>query len=304
MRAAVLILALVASGEASAHTGHVHWDELDATWTFDPWVVGPLTASSVLYVIGVARLWSRAGRGRGVHGWQVACFAAAWLMLVAALVAPLHWLGGRLFTAHMIEHEILMAVAAPLLVVARPIGAILWALPASWRRASGGLAQTPVLATLWGWLTDPLIATVLHGIALWAWHVPAFYEAALASGRLHWLQHLSFFVTALFFWWSLLRGRARERGYGAAVMYLFATSLHTGLLGILLALARQPLYPAQTRTALEWGLTSLEDQQLAGLVMWVPAGLVYAAAALALAGVWIARSGAVARRGDAHALAR
>jgi putative membrane protein len=304
MRAAILVLALVASGEAHAHTGHVHWDELDTTWTFDPWVVAPLSVSTVLYTIGVARLWGRAGRGRGVRPWQVACFAGAWLLLVAALVAPLHWLGGRLFTAHMVEHEILMALAAPLLVVARPIGAILWALPAGWRRAFGSLGQVPAIAVLWGWLTDPLIATILHGVALWAWHIPAFYEAALASSRLHWLQHLSFFVTALFFWWSLLRGRARERGYGAAVMYLFATSLHSAFLGILLAVARQPLYPLQTRTALEWGLTPLEDQQLAGLIMWVPAGLVYAAAALALAGLWIARSGAAAKRGGIHVLAR
>ena len=304
MRLLLLVLALAASGEAWAHAGHVHWLELGTTWTWDGWVVLPLAASLALYSIGVTRLWRRAGRGRGVRAWQVACFASAWLLLVVALVAPLHWLGGRLFTAHMIEHEILMTMAAPLLVVARPIGAILWAVPASWRRRSGGLAQTPALATLWNWLTDPLIATVLHGVALWAWHVPALYDAALASERLHWLQHLSFFATALFFWWSLLRGRARERGYGAAVLYLFATSLHSGFLGILLALARQPLYPAQTRNALEWGLTPLEDQQLAGLIMWVPAGLIYAAAALALAGVWIARSGADAKRGEAHALAR
>jgi putative membrane protein len=266
-------------------------------------VIVPLAVSLALYTTGVARLWARAGRGRGVHVWQVACFAAAWLLLAAALVGPLHWLGGRLFAAHMIEHEILMALAAPLLVVARPIGAILWALPAQWRRGLGGLAQKPALAAVWSRLTDPLIATILHGIALWTWHIPAFYEAALASSRLHWLQHLSFLATALLFWWSLLRGRARERGYGLAVLYLFATSLHTGFLGILLALARQPLYPVQTRTALEWGLTPLEDQQLAGLIMWVPAGLVYAVAALALAGIWIARSG-LSGQGGTHALAR
>jgi putative membrane protein len=224
------------------------------------------------------------------------------LLLFAALVAPLHWLGERLFAAHMIEHEILMGVAAPLLVVARPIGAILWAVPRGWRRGSGRAAQQPALARLWGWLTDPLIATILHGIALWAWHVPAFYDAALTSDRLHWLQHLSFFVTALFFWWALLRGRARERGYGAAVFYLFATSLHSGFLGILIALARQPLYPLQTKTALEWGLTPLEDQQVAGLIMWVPGGMVYAVAALALAGLWISRS-ATSGPGGRHALA-
>jgi putative membrane protein len=303
MRALVVFVAWLAAGAASAHTNDVHWLEFAATWTWDAWIVVPLGASVSLYGIGLARLWRRAGAGRGVRFWQAACFSAAWLLLVAALVAPLHWLGERLFTAHMIEHEILMVLAAPLLVVARPVGAILWALPTAWRRVSGAAAQSRAVAAAWRRLTDPLIATILHGIALWMWHIPALYEAALSSGRLHWLQHLSFFATALLFWWSLLRGRERERGYGAAVIYLFATSLHTGFLGILLALARQPLYPVQTRTALEWGLTALEDQQLAGLIMWVPAGLVYAAAALALAGLWIARSGVTARRGGAHAVA-
>jgi putative membrane protein len=303
MRAPLVILACLVAREAFAHTGEVHWFEFGATWTWDAWIVLPLLSSIVLYSIGIVRLWRRAGAGRGVRVWQAVCFATAWLLLVAALVAPLHWLGERLFTAHMVEHEILMVLAAPLLVVARPIGAILWAMPARWRRASGAVTQLRGMAVAWRWLTDPLIATVLHGVGLWAWHIPALYEAALASGRLHWLQHLSFFATALLFWWSLLRGRARERGYGAAVIYLFATSLHTGFLGILLALARQPLYPVQTRTALEWGLTPLEDQQLAGLIMWVPAGLIYAAAALVLAGLWIARSGASVRRGGAHALA-
>jgi cytochrome c oxidase assembly factor CtaG len=294
----IVLLALLTPGAARAHAGHVHWDELGVTWTWDPWVVAPLAASGLLYSVGVARLWRRAGVGRGVRLWQVACFALGWLLLAGALVAPLHWLGERLFTAHMIEHEILMAMAAPLLVVSRPVGAVLWAVPESWRRASGRVAQTSAVAALWRWLTDPLVATILHGLALWIWHVPALFDAALASDRLHWLQHVSFFVTALFFWWSLLRGRTRERGYGVAVLYLFATSLHSAFLGILLAMAPHPLYPAQTRGAPEWGLTPLEDQQLAGLIMWVPAGMIYMVAALALAGVWIARSGS---HGRAHA---
>jgi cytochrome c oxidase assembly factor CtaG len=303
MKRAALVVPAVLPGNAWAHAGHVHWSELDTSWTWDPWITVPLAVSLILYSVGVSRLWRRAGRGRGVRVWQVACFALAWLLLVAALVAPLHWLGERLFYAHMIEHEILMVMAAPLLVVARPVGAMLWAIPAGWRRGLGGAARDRIAAALWRWLTDPTVATVLHAVALWGWHVPAFYDAALSSDRLHWLQHVSFFATALLFWWSLLRGRSRERGYGAAVLYLFATSLHTGLLGVLLAMARQPLYPMQTRTTLEWGLTPLEDQQLAGLIMWVPAGMIYAVAALALAGVWIARSGG-SSRAMGHAVSR
>jgi putative membrane protein len=300
MRALVLLVLLLTAGEAQAHAGHVHWLEGGTTWTWDPQVTLPLALSGGLYLVGTVRLWRRAGIGRGVRVWQAACFALGWLLLVFALVAPLHWLGERLFFAHMIEHEILMAVAAPLLVVGSPV-AMLWAMPGSLRRSLGGIGQMKAVARCWAWLTDPLVATLLHGAAVWLWHAPALYEAALADPWIHWLQHLSFFVTALLFWRALLQGPERERGYGVAVFYLFVTSLHTGFLGILLSLMRHAIYPVQTSRAAEWGLTSLEDQQLAGLFMWIPAGLVYAAAALILAGLWIARSGSSRSRGGRHA---
>ena len=300
MRWAAILVPLAGAGEAQAHAGHVHWLELGTTWTWDPWVTLPLALSGALYLAGVSRLWGRAGIGRGVRSWQAACFSLGWALLAFALVAPLHWLGGRLFVAHMVEHEILMTAAAPLLVLGRPI-AMLWALPARWRRRVGGLGQVAQVATAWSWLTTPLVATFLHGAALWVWHVPVLYGAALADPWIHWLQHVSFFGTALLFWRAMLQGR--ERAYGAAVFYLFVTSLHTGFLGILLAFARRPLYPAQTAAAPEWGLTPLEDQQLAGLFMWIPAGLVYAGAALTLAGLWIARSGMQGSRGGSNAVA-
>jgi cytochrome c oxidase assembly factor CtaG len=303
MRGLALLLALLLPGRALAHAGHLHWTEIGTTWTWDPWVVLPLTLSGSLYAAGAFRLWRRAGVGRGVRLWQAGCFALGWLLLAGALVTPLHWLGERLFVAHMVEHEILMAVSAPLLIVARPVGAMLWALPARWRRRVGSLGRVPALARSWSILTNAPIATILHGAALWVWHIPALYEAALADPWVHWLQHVSFFATALLFWRALLQGPERERAYGAAVFYLFATSLHTGFLGILLAVARQPIYPLQTGTAPEWGLTPLEDQQLAGLVMWIPAGLIYAGAALALAGLWIARSASDLRTGGRHAYA-
>jgi putative membrane protein len=300
MRTLFILLILLVADEAQAHAGHVHWLEGSTTWTWDLQVTLPLALSGGLYLIGTMRLWHRAGFGRGVRVWQAACFGLGWLLLVFALVTPVHWLGERLFFAHMIEHEILMAAAAPLLVVGNPV-AMLWAMPASARRSLGGFGQVAAVARIWAWLTNPLVATLLHGTAVWFWHAPALYEAALSNSWIHWLQHLSFFVTALLFWRALLQGRERERGYGVAVFYLFITSLHTGFLGILLSLTRHAIYPTQTSGAAEWGLTPLEDQQLAGLFMWIPAGLVYAGAALILAGLWIARSGSSRSRGGRHA---
>jgi cytochrome c oxidase assembly factor CtaG len=204
-----------------------------------------------------------------------------------ALVSPLHDISRRFFTAHMAEHELVMTIAAPLLVLSRPLPAMLWAFPRSWRaRVASGSKLT---AYLLGWdiWSRPLVATVTHGIAIWAWHVPVAFDAALSSEALHWLQHLSFFVTAMFFWWSLLGQRQRA---GVAVAELFVTGMHTGALGVLIALARQPMYPAQAALARAYGADPLADQQLAGLIMWVPAGSVYVGAALAIALLWIARS--------------
>jgi cytochrome c oxidase assembly factor CtaG len=277
-----LIVAVAAAGPAAAHGDEAH--ALEPAWTLDPWIVAPLLIGALLYGIGSLRLRIRghAGRQRLRH---MLAFWAGWAALAGALVSPLHWLGEHLFTFHMIEHEIVMAVAAPLIVVARPVAAFFWALPRSGRRAMLRVFQA--LRGAWTYLTGGNVATLLHGLAIWIWHIPLFFDAAVTDAALHRLQHLSFFLAAVLFWWSVLRVSDR----GIAAWHLFLTMLHTSMLGALMALAPRVLYVAQTRTAADWGLTPLEDQQLAGIVMWVPAGTVYAGAALALLALWIGRSG-------------
>ncbi|MBS0644140.1 MAG: cytochrome c oxidase assembly protein [Acetobacteraceae bacterium] len=273
-----VLLALLLPGQAVAH-------EIEAGLTFDPWVILPWQLSGWLFVLGVLRLWRRAGAGRGI-GWRhVAYFAAGWVGLALALISPLYQAGEQLFTAHMVEHEIIMAAAAPLLVLGRPIGAFAWALPARARPLFGRWSRRFMLT--------PLPATILHGVAIWAWHAPVLFDAAVASVAMHRLQHVSFLLTALAFWWALLRRCDR----GVAVLHLFATMVHTTLLGALLVVAPRVLYLRQTQDSAAWGLSPLHDQQLAGLVMWVPAGTVYAGAALALAALWIRGSGSARRYG-------
>ena len=288
MRALIPAMVLLLPMAARAHGDEGH----GAPWTFDPWVVLPLLLSLGAYAAGTARLWRRAGFGRGIRPWQLGTYLAGWALMAGTLLSPLHWLGERVFTLHMIEHEVVMALAAPLLVLARPAGALAWALPAAWRRPM--LRWRP--RGLWAVLTAPVFATVAHGIAIWAWHVPALFDAAVQHVTLHRLQHLSFVLTALLFWWALLRRCTA----GAAAMHLFVTMLHTGLLGTLMALAPRVLYGAQTARSGLLGLTALEDQQLAGLVMWIPAGTVYAGAALAFLAIWIQRSGRAAGVADAR----
>jgi len=152
-------------------------------------------------------------------------------------------------------------------------------------------------------LSDPPVATLLqHGLVSLARSGPLRCRVAQFPGALGAASELSGHGASVLVVAAEGQGRARQRGYGAAVFYLFVTALHSGFLGILLTVAREPIYPLQTSAAPEWGLTPLEDQQLAGLIMWVPAGLVYAVAALALAGLWIRHSGLAAKRDGSDAL--
>jgi cytochrome c oxidase assembly factor CtaG len=145
-----------------------------------------------------------------------------------------------------------------------------------------------------GALTAPAVASAVHAAALAVWHLPAPYEATHTSESLHALQHLSFLGTALVFWWALLRPpRGRE---GEAVVYLFATTLLTGALGALLAFAPELWYPHYAATTGTWGIAPLDDQQLGGVIMWVPGGGSYLLAALALFGTWLRDSERRARQ--------
>ncbi|NOJ42179.1 cytochrome c oxidase assembly protein [Bradyrhizobium australiense] len=289
---AILTLSL-STDRLFAHGPETHSN--DPSWTFDPWIIIPLLVLGVPYAVGSVVLWRRTTVARSLRQWQALSFLGGWLTIAAALVSPLHWLGEHLFCFHMIEHEILMAVSAPLLVVARPIGTLLWSLPRDIRAAAGRLLKRPPVSLTWAWLTTGRNATLVHGGAIWAWHAPILFDAAVTSAPIHRLQHLSFLLTAVLFWWSVLwRSNA-----GVAAWHLFVTMLHTTILGALMALAPGVLYQPQPATAAAWGLTPLEDQQLAGLIMWVPAATIYAAAALALIALWIRRSSETGRRGDA-----
>lgn len=251
-------------------------------WEFDPGVVAPLLLSAVLYAMG-----SR--RHLGVTRLQRWCFWCGWVSLALALVSPLHPLGEMLFSAHMVQHEILMLIAAPLLVLSRPLVTFLWALPFEWRRTLGRWSKTDPIRGSWLLLTAPFAAWLIHGLAIWLWHLPVLFQATLSSDLAHTAQHLSFFLSALLFWWALFYAHGR-RAYGTGVLAIFTTAIHTGILGALLTFSPRPWYPAYANTTQPWGLSPLQDQQIGGLIMWVPASLVYLGAGLALFATWMKES--------------
>jgi putative membrane protein len=288
-RISLAALAAMNAGSALAHEvagSRRPAAQLELRWSAEPWVIACLALSLLAYAIGVARLWSHAGRGRGIGMAPVAAFGAGWLLLFVALVSPLDALGGQLFSAHMLQHELLMVVVAPLMVVGRPLAAWAWALPPAARRGAGAVFRHPFWRRPWLWLSAPLGARLIHAAALRLWHVPAWFEAALASDAVHAWQHFGFLFSALLFWWSAL-GQVSRAAQGTALVFLFTTMMHTGALGALLALSPVAWYPHYLVTTAALGWDAIEDQQLGGLVMWVPAGLAYLGAGLALAWRWL-----------------
>lgn len=205
-------------------------------------------------------------------------FAGGWVVLVLAFISPVARLGGALFSVHMVQHELLMVVAAPLLVLAQPTASLLRSSPVAVRRTVAHWLAKRWMTRVWRFVRLPLAAWLIHFVVLWGWHVPSAFELALRSPAVHVLQHLSFLLAALLFWHAMLRSRA---AYGPAVLYLFTTALHAGVLGALLTFAPAPWYSGYAGSEVG-GLTALEDQQLGGLIMWIVGALPYLGATLVL----------------------
>ena len=286
-------MSLIHPGEAHAGPGRdlsgAPFDWL-TSWSWDPLVSVSLAISAGLYGLGLVHLWRTPGGRRAVRPWQAAAFAVGWLSLVIALISPLDELSDILFSAHMTQHELLMVIAAPLMVLGRPLIVMLWAFRAGHRQRLTAWTRTPLVARTWHGVTGPLTVWVLHALALWIWHLPVLYQAALESDAVHVVQHLSFFVTAALFWWALVHGRYGRIGYGMAVLFLFTTALHSGALGALFTFGSEVTYPLYAERSAAFGVSALEDQQLAGLIMWVPFSLTFLIVGLALFAAWLGES--------------
>ncbi|MEJ7930873.1 cytochrome c oxidase assembly protein [Ramlibacter sp. AN1015] len=271
--------------------GHDLWH----AWSDQLWLWLLWGLPGLLVVGGIARLWGQARWGAGVSFAQAGCFVAGWLALGASLLSPLDAFGEVLFWAHMVQHEVVLLVAAPLLVLSRPLGPLVWGLPAAWRPGAAKLARGLGLQWAMRITTRPLTAWWVHAVILWGWHVPVLFDAAVRHQWVHDLQHTSFLLASLVFWWALFQGRGGREREGAAIFYLFTTLLHTSALGALLTFSRRVWYPVYEGRTQAWGLTALEDQQLGGLIMWVPGGMVFLAAALVLFASWLESGNTTAR---------
>jgi len=253
-------------------------------WNWDALVLFNLTLLAAIYICGFARLRRRTSPGRGLYRARAAAFYISIAVVFIALISPLDGLSEESASAHMLQHMLLMVVAAPLFMFAMPGFVLTWGIAPSWRAAAARFRARFDLPLL----RRPLVPWAFYAAALWIWHLPAAYEAALVDPLVHDVQHLSFFGIACLFWRGLLTASPRRRWEPlAAVVALFTTSLHASLLGVFMASSREPWYDVYSRPT-AWGLTPLEDQHLAGLIMWMPACLIYPAVAATITGMWLA----------------
>lgn len=243
-------------------------------WSFDPLVCVLLMLAHWLYGRGIARAWKQAGVGRIIPRWRVACFLAGELVLVVALVSPLDPLGETLLSAHMAQHILLTALAPPLLLLGTPVLAWTWSLPRAWRRV-GTAPLVRGAAMMLDALSGPLIAGLIATAVMWAWHAPALFEAALENSAVHTLEHITFFLGAVIGWRASLSPHTSAIAAAVSTLLVFMAG---GMLGGVLSLAPLPLYDWYGNSALLWSISPLEDQQIAGLLMWVIAGGIYLAA--------------------------
>ena len=251
-------------------------------WGGDPGALVSVLAIAVLYGVGAWRLWRIAGSAHVVSRAEVAAFYAGILTLLVALCSPLDAVADTLFSAHMLQHVLLIAVAAPLAVLGAPLLPFMWAFPRRVRVGAGRTWNAIGLRKGGAALARPVPAWGLHTVALWAWHLPGPYSAALASAPIHALEHICFYTTALLVWWVALRPLRGRGGIGGSLFVLIGTLVQSGALGAILTFSGTPWYYAQSAGAGAWHLTALEDQQMAGLIMWIPASFFYLIGILAV----------------------
>jgi len=257
------------------------------SWTWDPAVLFLLLASAVAYGVGSRRLRTL-HRGPFVtrSRWY---FWGGWALLVVALVSPLDAMSEALLSAHMTQHIILGLLAPLLLVSGHPLTIGSFALRPQERAAMRWWSRRLGIAALRRHpIAVGLTVVGLHLGAFWFWHVPGPYDLAVQRSLVHAVEHLSLFGTGLLLWAAIARSRTVDRG-GMAVAVLFLAGLGSGALAALLTLGPHAFYSVHRGTTGAWGLTPLEDQQLAGAIMWVPGGMIYAIAALVIFVRWLDR---------------
>jgi len=226
------------------------------------------------------RRFARRHRLDGAYQTRATYFILGYAALLVALLSPLHAVGEQLFSVHMVQHLLLTLVAAPLLLLSNSMPVLMWALPPRYRAAVGGLVGQPgAFRSGMYWLGKPFVAGVIFVVTQWAWHQPLAYQWALDNLWAHYFEHLTFFLTAILFWWPVIGAAPLPSplGYPGRMAYTFLGWMPNTLLGAGITLSHAPLYSLYVTSAAVYGIDPAFDQQLAGLIMWIPGDILFAA---------------------------
>jgi cytochrome c oxidase assembly factor CtaG len=259
--------------------------QLLRVWDPRPEVVLVLLLAATLFSLGWWRLRQVPSR-RFARGWRLAAYLSGLALLGLALLSPIDTLASYLLSMHMVQHLLLIMLAPAFLLIANPLAFTLWGMPAGLRHRAGGLLRSG------SWLRRALKTTTSPGVVwialvviLVGWHDPRAYDAALRSEIVHNLEHLTFFGVAMLFWWHVTGAGPRLHGSvsaGIRIALLLATIPITMGIGIVIALSTGPIYLNYLTVPRVLGLSVMEDQRLAGAIMWIPGSMMLILAALIL----------------------
>ena len=254
-------------------------------WSLDPVVLAGLAALALLFARGWARMRPQP------HAWRALAFYSGLATIFVALISPLAALAEELFLAHMVQHLLLIMVAIPLLLLGTPSLVLLQGLPRAARpRAVRPLARQRALRAVLRVVSNPLVSLGTYITLLSLWHVPAWYDAALASAPVHALEHATFLLIATLFWGQVIDPEPWRAplAHPLRIVYLFVATAHNTLLGGILSFAEPTLYAYGTLATRPFDLSAAADQQWGGIIMWVPGGMVHLVAISLVFAVWLA----------------
>ncbi|HEU4474247.1 MAG TPA: cytochrome c oxidase assembly protein [Gemmatimonadales bacterium] len=233
-------------------------------WSLHPSVLIGTGLLGALYFWGIGPLRRDRALGPPAPAWKVASFCGGLLVLLVSLNGPMHDLSDYyLFSAHMVQHLLLTLLLPPLLIAGTP-GWLLRPL----------LQRRPILAVA-RLLSHPVMAAVLYTVTIAVWHLTPFYELMMRSHDVHIATHLMFIVAATILWWPVMSPvpELARLSYGMGMLYLFLAGIPMQIVAALITLSDEVRYPWYSAAPRTWGLSPLDDQQLGGLLMWVPGNL-------------------------------
>jgi putative membrane protein len=271
-----ILLGLFLIASTSGASAHAVADDAQTSTILRLLETVVIVAAVLLYARGVIRIRRDVGPDRVVSRSQTVAFGLAMSLFVLILSPPVDEITDALFSAHMAQHLVLILFIPPLLVWSRPVLVAVWGLPRRWRKDFATAGFVHWLRSTVYWVMEPLIVAILFLGAFCFWHLPRPYAWALSNEWLHTVEHLSFLVTAIMFWTLVIEPSGRRRmGYIPTMLFVAAIAVLSGLPGALMLLSPATLFAAHGHASAAWGLTALEDQQIAGVIMWVPAGIFF-----------------------------